>query len=233
MKLINPYTRNSKFTNFLDLDEKISEYYDILNNHDSEIDSVYRSISPRYRYESGLKIGFRDIFYYIDLLYNNSPEKIVDVGCGECIFKNWFPNIVGFDPEPSKFSRADFVDYFDEDFAKGHENLFDGAMAINSIHFVPWTQLKDQIELAMKLVKKNSRFLFTFNFHVLDTSSKSDCQIAKGSLNDKFEYFSNVLDSITYKKIVVDSPLLKGMSFNDLQNYTSFLNGTVRIILEK
>jgi hypothetical protein len=233
MNLINPYNKNSKFTNFLDLDEQISKYYDVVHDHESEIDSSYKLISPRYTCEGGLKVGFRDIFYYIDLLYYNSPEKIVDVGCGECIFKNWFPNIIGFDPLPSKFSNADFVDYFDEDFVKGHKNLFSGAMALNSIHFVPWIQLKDQIELAMELVKINSRFLFTFNFEVLDEWSEPNCQIAKGSLDDKFEYFSNILDSLTYKKIVVDSPLHKGMSIIDLQNYVSFVNGTVRIILEK
>ncbi len=233
MKLINPYDKSSKFTNFLDLDEKISKYYDIIHDHGSEINSLYKLISPRYIYESGLKVSFRDIFYYIDLLYNNDPKTIIDVGCGECIFKNWFPNIIGFDPEPSKFSSADFVDYFDEDFVKGHKNLYNGAMAINSIHFVPWTQLKDQIELAMELVKKNSRFLFTFNFGILDDWSGPDCRIAKGSMDDKFEYFSNMLDSMTYKKILVESPYLKGMSLEDLKIYSAFLNGTVRIILEK
>jgi hypothetical protein len=233
MNLVNPYNKNSTFTHFQDLDEKISKYYDIVNDDVSEINPVYKLVSPRYRYESGLKVGFRDIFYYIDLLYHNDPKTIVDVGCGECIFKNWFPNIIGFDPEPSTFSKADFVDYFDKDFVDGHKDFYDGAMALNSIHFIPWSKLQEQINLAMGIIKPGSRFLFTFNFYVLDNYSEAECVVAKGSMDDKFEYFSNMLENVNYKKIVVDSPMHKGMSYYDLENYMAFLNGTVRIILEK
>lgn len=233
MNLINPYTKDSNFTNFPELDIRIRDYYDIVNDHHAEISAEYRAVSPRYRYEGGIKVGFRDIFYYIDLLYNNNPQTIIDVGCGECIFKNWFPNIIGFDPAPSNFSRADFVDYFDKDFAEGHVETYDGAMALNSIHFVPWTELQNQIALAMKIIKKKSRFLFTFNFDVLDNYSNSSCEIANASLDQKFDYFSNMLDDINYEKIVIDSPIHKGMSSKELETFMAFVNGTVRIILEK
>ena len=108
--LINSYRPDTKFKNFPTLDEEINDYYDLL--YDTVPDENYNLMTPRYQLEHGIKTGLRDVFYYIDCLYDNDPTSIIDVGCGECIWKNWFPNIIGFDPTPSKWSRADFIDFF-------------------------------------------------------------------------------------------------------------------------
>ena len=158
--LVRPYSPETTFTNHPDLDFNIAQHYDRV--FDTVIDF---EISPRYFYESGLKIGFRDMFYYIDQLYNTGPTSVIDVGCGECIWKKWFPNIIGFDPNTNEFSQQDFVDFFDKDFSTGHAQQYACGMALNSLHFVDWNSIPNQLDLAMNIVRH--QFLFTFNFNVI------------------------------------------------------------------
>ena len=58
--MINPYFPGIDFKHFPNLDADILKYYDRV--YDTVIDF---EITSRYFYESGLKIGFRDIFYYL------------------------------------------------------------------------------------------------------------------------------------------------------------------------
>ena len=215
--LINPYMSAIPFKNFPDLDVKLLKHYDRL--FDTVIDF---EISPRYHYESGLKIGFRDICYYIDQLYNNQPESVIDVGCGECIWKNWFPNIVGFDPNINEFSKQDFVDFFDENFSKGHAKNWTCGMALNSMHFIDWSAVPKQIDLAMNIVK--DQFLFTFSFSKL--TNKPDLPMKQLIL-----LFDNILHSSGYKIKLLDYPTLRGIPQKKIDNW-SHANGHVRFILQ-
>jgi hypothetical protein len=214
--LINPYNPEVKFKNFPDLDSKLLAHYDRLYHTVTDLE-----ITPRYFYEIGLKIGFRDLFYYIDHLYDNQPTSVIDVGCGECIWKKWFPNIIGFDPNTNEFSDQDFIDYFDEDFSKGHTKNWDSGMALNSIHFVNWDQVPRQIELAMNIVR--DQFLFTFNFRMIQ--NKPDLP-----MDDLISAFNNLLKSLPYKIILLDYPIQRGISKIQLDHW-SHANGHVRFIL--
>ena len=214
--LVNPYFPNIPLKNFPNLNE------DILKNYDRVYDTVVDfEISPRYFYESGLKIGFRDIFYCIDQLYNNQPSSIIDVGCGECIWKRWFPNIVGFDPNTNEFSAQDFVDFFDQDFSAGHTQMYDCGMALNSLHFTDWKDIPTQIDLAMNIVK--DQFVFTFNFNAIKN-------IPKKPLPELILLFDDVLKQSNYDIKLLDYPLLRGVSELSLSNWCH-VNGHVRFIL--
>ena len=172
------------------------------------------------------------IFYYIDLLYDNNPQSVVDVGCGECLWKNWFPNIVGFDPSPCiPYSKHDFVDFFDNDFSKGHTENWDCGLALNSIHFISWQEVPQQIKLAMNIIRKGGRFLFTFNLRHFDTRSHDD-PIALLNPKNKIKHLYELIQNLGYKILVFDSLLLQGVSEKDIYNY-AFINGDVRFILEK
>ena len=204
------------FKNFPNLDTEINKHY----NKVFDTATTY-NITPRYLFEVGLKIGFRDIFYYIDTLYDHRPESVIDVGCGECIWKNWFPNITGFDPNTNEFSQQDFVDYFDADFSQHHYKTYDSGMALNSLHFVEWADVGNQIDLAMNIVK--DRFLFTFNFQWLRN---------KPDVNSKelISLFDDIINSLDYEIILIDYPELRG--FEELiMSKSAFINGHVRFIL--
>lgn len=215
--LINPYTTESKFKNFPTLDNDLQKYYDRVFHT-----TVNYHITPRYFYETGLKIAFRDAFYYIDLLYDNSPKTVIDVGCGECVWKKWFPNIIGFDPNTNEFSLQDFVDYFDKDFSVGHTKMYDCGMAFNSIHFIPWDQVNAQIDYAMNIV--TDKFLFTINFDKLTNSPLL-------TLDEKVKKFKEKLQSTDYRLIMFDSPLHRGISEAAISSF-GYINGTVRFILQ-
>ena len=214
--LINPYSPGIIFKNFPDLDAKIAKHY----NRVFDTATTYH-ISPRYLYEVGLKIGFRDIFYYIDTLYDHCPESVIDVGCGECIWKNWFPNITGFDPNTNEFSQQDFVDYFDADFSQHHHKTYDSGMALNSLHFVNWADIGNQIDLAMNIVK--DRFLFTFNFG----SMRNTPPVKSKEL---IPLFDDIIKSLGYEIILLDYPELRGFEEMIMSN-SAFINGHVRFIL--
>jgi hypothetical protein len=215
--LINSYYPGVNFNNFPDLTERINSYYDRI--YDT---TVPFEITPRYIYEMGLKIGFRDIFYYIDQLYNNNPKTIIDVGCGECIWKTWFPNIIGFDPNTNEFTAQDFIDFFDNDFSVGHTNEYDSGMALNSLHFIDWKDIATQINLAMNIV--NDRFLFTFNFASMNNLPTND--MFKNIVD-----FRKILDESNYSLVMFDTPILRKTEKLKIENW-SHINGTVRFILE-
>lgn len=220
--LINPYTTDITLKNFPMLYGKISKHYDLL--YDTIPDADYQNTTTRFRLECGKKIGFRDIFYYINLLYDNKPASIIDVGCGECVWKQWFPDIIGFDPEPSKWSKADFVDVFDEAFSVGHIKNYDCGMALNSIHFIDWVDIFNQITLAMNIVK--DRFLFTFNFGVI--TNKPDVPLPELIL-----LFDEIIKSLNYKIILLDYPYLRSTpDIADSTYHWGHINGHVRFILE-
>ena len=215
--LINPYTTGIQFNNFSNLSAEINSYYDILYDTVDAFD-----ITARYQLEHGLKIGFRDIFYYISLLYDNNPTSVIDVGCGECTWKKWFPNIIGFDPSPSKYSAADFIDYFDESFSQGHTKNYDCGMALNSVHFVEWDYIEKQIDLAMNIVK--DQFLFTFNFDMINS-------VPSLPMNELILLFDNKINSLNYKIKLLDYPTLRGVSDTNMTRIRH-INGTVRFILQ-
>jgi len=214
--VIDSYSSDKKFENFPDLKNQISNYYDRVYDTITDYE-----ITPRFFYESGLKIGFLDVFYYIDRLYDNDPKTVIDVGCGECIWKKWFPNIIGFDPNISEFTQQDFVDFFDEDFSQHHYRSYDSGMALNSLHFICWEEISNQIDLAMNIVK--DRFLFTFNFNIIKK--------APIALINQIEEFDKILKSLPYKIVLVDYPTLRGI--NEQKNTQwAHMNGHVRFILQ-
>lgn len=215
--LINPYTSSCTFKNFPTLDDDLIEYYDRIYHT-----VVEYNITPRYFYETGLKITFRDIFYYIDLLYDDNPQTVIDAGCGECVWKNWFPNIIGFDPNTNEFSSQDFVDFFDKNFSIGHTKKYDCGLALNSLHFISWNNIANQIDLAMNIVK--DKFLFTFNFNVM-----TDQPLVPTT--EKIKIFKEILQSTTYNLIMFDSPLHREVSEENINNF-AHINGTVRFILQ-
>lgn len=216
--LVNPYSIDVKFKNFPDLDNQIKLYYNKI--FDTVVDY---EITPRYFYETGLKIAFRDMFYYIDTLYNNKPRSIIDVGCGECVWKNWFPDIVGFDPNINEFSKQDFQDFFDKDFSQGHADCWDNGMAVNSLHFIDWDKVNDQIDLAMNIVKKC--FLFTFNFNVM-------YNVPNVPMKEQVKLLYQKLLQSKFKIILFDAPVFRGIKEDKIMHWTH-VNGTVRFILGK
>ena len=224
--LLNTYNSDSLMLNFPELDSKIAKYYDLIVD---DISEATFAMTPRYRYENGLKIGLRDIFYYINMLYDHSPKSVIDIGCGENIWKKWFPNIIGFDPNPSAYASPDFIASLNEDFSKHHYEEWECGIALNSIHFVSWHDIGNQIKLAMNLIK--DRLLVTVNFNMLDSFTQ-DTAITTLSRLDKIELFTDILHKLGYTIIMLDYPSLRASDKTQYLEYDR-ISGSVRVILAK
>jgi len=230
--MIDAYEPGIEFKNFPNLEEQMNQYFDRI--YDTGGDP---HLSPRYILQSGLKTTQRDIFYYINRLYDNSPSSIIDVGCGECIWKRWFPNIIGFDPHINEFSQQDFVDAFNKDFSLSHTKSYQCGMAINSLHYINWDEFSGRINSVMNMVQ--DRFLFTFNFSVV-----SNLPVPIEELKTLESLFDQIILNSGYKIILVDYPsqrprsLIKKLNNDsriipgELEDHNFLpLNGHVRFIL--
>jgi hypothetical protein len=230
--MIDAYEPGIEFKNFPDLDEQINQYYDIIYNTGGD-----SRITPRYHLESGLKITQRDIFYYINRLYDNNPSSVIDVGCGECTWKRWFPNIIGFDPRINEFSQQDFIASFNADFSREHTKSYQCGMALNSLHFIPWEDIGKTIDMAMNIVQ--DRFLFTFNFFMLDNKPTpfDNKPMPIGGIQPLESLFNQIILNTGYKIILIDYPsqrratLMRNTRTGSRESAAAHINGHVRFIL--
>jgi hypothetical protein len=173
------------------------------------------------------------MFYYIDALYDNNPMSVIDVGCGECLWKDYFPHITGMDMDPSSYANHDIIAHFDKDFSNSHTKEYDCGMALGSLHYCSFQELLENIDLAMNIVK--DRFLFTLNFDILGHES-NELYLYQES-NDvhlyqkKVDMVNDTLTSAPYNIVILDYPTQRGYSLSDVLD-NGGVNGHVRFILE-
>lgn len=218
MNTIHPYTPDIELGNFPALLGQLSNDFHIITDN-------YIELTPRYWiYKS---VAFKNIFYYIDLIYTNSPETIIDIGCGECIWKDYYPNIIGLDTLQTEHSNEDINDYFDEQFSGSHSGHYSCGIALGSLHFNKWEDLSNVIENAMNVV--TDRFLFTFNFDRLDEHSKESA-IQFNTSQEKVQYIEKTLTDLPYKVVMLDYAELDKTDM--YHTFEQMCNGHVRFILE-
>ena len=154
-KKIRPYNKNIKLAIY----DEMQKHYDIM------LDEKLDMHIPRIWYDK--RVMFKDIVYYIDILYENNPGKVADIGAGANIWVDWFPNIIAFEPDARNHytNLPDYTTKFDYNFVTQHINNFDCALAINSLHYTSFDKVKNTIKLALNIVE--DRFLFTFNLRML------------------------------------------------------------------
>lgn len=234
MKIINEYTTERQFKNFPDLENKIKEYYDFI------IDTLepYPGITARGYME--YRVTFRDIFYYISWLYDNDPKSVLDWGCGDNIFKRWFPNMIGADLRHYTCfnNKPDlFVSNIDE-FYRDNKEKFDCGMALNSIHFCDYNTFQKNLLNCMNFITTGGRFLFLINYSALFKNNVHTLGKSPLNLNMYDERIYNFIESTGYKIVLFDPIISRGFEpgsrikegYADL---TSVTGAHVRFILEK
>ena len=205
MNKIRPYTPDIN----LDIYDEMSSHYDIMVDNDTP------NIVPRIWHDQ--RVMFKDIVYYISLLYENNPNTLADIGSGGSIWGNWFDNIFTFEPNPGEWSNTpDSNERYNDAFVYKYNKKFDCAIAINSLHYVHFDEVHNMVNKAMTLV--NDRFLFTFNLKILCKFSDMDYD-HDYALNRLF----NILKNINYNIVMLDYVR---------SDYVAPLNGHVRVIYE-
>jgi hypothetical protein len=86
--------------------------------------------TPRWRHMHGYFCMAS--FYYLKFIMDASPGTVADIGCGENVFKMFYPQIIGYDPF---IPAADHMAHFDREFVDCNRRGFDSAFACNSTHF--------------------------------------------------------------------------------------------------
>jgi hypothetical protein len=214
--LVRPYRPGIEFCNFPDLDQRLTQHYDKI--YDTVIPHLSRE-AERFLYETGAKIAFRDIFYAIDLVYENNPSSVIDMGSGICFWKKWFPNIYSVDQDPT--ATPDEVAMIDDTYCDIHRNRFDAG--INICGSRTQNEIKNMVLTQMQLVR--DRCLFT-----LSRNNLRLWPTANPWYNLNWVINEVYLLAEKFDLIMLDVPYLRGVAMIELDRY-SHINGSVRFIL--
>lgn len=170
--------------------------------------------------------------YYIKFLLDICPEKFVDIGCGENVFKKIYPNIVGIDSDPT--SNFDIFDHLDNDFVAGHLECFDAIISINTIHFSPIDTVKDRLLWIKEMLKPNGRAFISTNLEtwLMYTDKQRSLSLFDGipNLENLVQYVHQQVMDTGASFLVIDYPVLK---YSHESTIRDDYNGNLRWVFEK
>jgi len=166
--------------------------------------------------------------YYIDFLAEADPDKIVDIGCGMNIWKQFYPNVCGIDPShPS----ADIVDFFNEDFVARNKDAFESAFTIGGLIFSSLINLEHLMQMFIDVIKPGGRGYMSFNIARMCghyTTKEDYLEIfakESPSTEEISAYCDSVITKLPVKLLVVDNLIL--------ERYNEYMDGNLRIVFEK
>jgi len=175
-------------------------------------------------------------YYYINYLLETNPKNIIDIGCGDNVFKKSFPDLItGMDPmKDNNYGKIDMIDTFDEKFVEDHENKFDGAIAINSIHFSPINTITQRLLWVNQILRPGSRAFVSFNLETwLMATKRSQIESLFGTV-PKFEsvinYVNEQILATGLNFLVSDWPVLHITKHSGIRDD---YNGNIRLIFSK
>jgi len=170
--------------------------------------------------------------YYIRYLLQKRPTAIVDIGCGQNVFKKVYPGITGIDSD--RGSAADVFDHFDEDFVLQHPEFYDAVITINAIHFHPIHSITKRLLMINQLLRPGGRAFVSTNLETwLMHTSKSDVLAIFGGLpkfNTVMEYVHQQIMASNLEFLVIDYPVLAYARESTIRDDH---NGNLRLVFEK
>ncbi len=176
-------------------------------------------------------------FYYIERLMEINPSKILDLGCGANLFKNFYPIIYGIDPAAP---GADEVDRFNSDFILNHPEEFECVMAINSLHHdITFSSFKKRFYEFLKIIKPGGRGYITMNSQVFlsnlsskhfkyffhENSIEFNVRVVRDVVNALVDQVGKDVNILEYHNLI-------GSGLNRTE-FDIHLDGDIRILLEK
>jgi hypothetical protein len=193
-----------------------------INAHTHDI-----NITPRYRELSS--VFFISSLYYLEFLLKKNPKVIVDIGCGENLFKKLIPNIHGIDPTPNN-QLADEFDFFDADFSQGHTDAYKSVFSICALHFISLIDFKKRILEFYNIVAPGGRGFITFNvMRMVERTSAQDLQTLFSSnsptTDQLTQYVESILNNLSINFLLVE------VLINDVADEP--FNGNIRLIFNK
>ena len=189
-----------------DLYKKLQKDYEHLF-----LDFYYNNLSFKFETNKIHRQGWFDnsvlyysIFIYLNSIISDSHKKIADVGCGYNFLKKYFSNVIGYD----KKEFADYQEYFDNQFILKHQDEFDVAIAINSIHYVSLEDFSSRINDFGKIIKPGGYGFVTFNLQRMIEKTDKKFLENYNSIEDFYNYINQEVKKINYKISVYDNLLM-------------------------
>lgn len=224
-KSINVYDAvlfEQEFSN-TELYTKISKDFDFVhfNWHFVPTDDLTGTVRQWYGDRDRRLIFSAVSFYYLKYLTVNYQNDIYDIGCGWNIFKKYLPNIIGVDKHcTSETWKPDIELHFDQDFQMKFHNKLDRIMSINSLHFVPFTQLRHRvIDFFSLLAPKGIGYLSLNLMRMIET----DPIFCNKSPRELETIVRTELFDIGYEYLIFDI---------DLSVLDNFMDGNIRMVAQ-
>jgi hypothetical protein len=221
---INPYNEK-KFKSYFEQTEichRLKQDFDDLYYFDEDI-HPWNDRSPRQHI--GTRKFFAVPFYYLKYLTDRNPKVIYDIGCGWNIFKKYIPNIIGIDNNiASREHHADVYGDVNDNYIQQHQNFFESAFAICSLHFHPLSELRQVVLDFISMLAPDGCGFISFN---LQRMIERDPRFANNSLPN-FDFETEIrtqLENVPATYLVFDVNLSNGIAEN--------MNGNIRLVCHK
>ena len=194
---------------------------------------IYGMITPRQFLGDQSKSVFSVVpFYYLEYLTQINPKHIYDIGCGWNIFRKYLPNVIGIgeeDPNSDYFYGQEHG-RMDSEFVANHQDYFESAFSINSIHFIPLLQMRQRVLDFISMIRPNGRGFVTLNTQrMVDRSTTDFLHQEFGSCRpdskDLDFYVRKHLDNLPCNIVVFDVDVEECL--NDV------MEGNIRIVFER
>jgi hypothetical protein len=167
--------------------------------------------------------------YYLEFLLEKNPKIIVDIGCGENLFKKLIPNIHGINPTVD-LGLADEKDFFDAEFSMGHLNQYESVFSINALHFISLVDFEKRILEFYNIVKLGGRGFISLNIsRMLELTDEKDLYQLFGNNVPTSQELTHFVENILSKLSI--NFLVKDILINDSIN--EYINGNIRLVFEK
>jgi hypothetical protein len=171
------------------------------------------------RHQFWFKIATMQSCYYIDLLYENNPSRIYDIGCGINWHKQFYPNIYGI------AGGGDGGEYFGDERGRWGEGLeskltnIEAMFAINALHFRSVHKIRTLIEEVISTLAINGRAYLSFNSRQIRRHTNK--KITTIEVIKYLRYDLAKIESVRWLVVDMDS------------SYESPMNGNISLVFER
>lgn len=189
-------------------------YKELINDYQNVEESIPQPDTwqnfPRRVHAANESTFYYITFYYLKLLLETNPKKILDVGSGGNYFKKYIPQIVGMDPDTRFSEVSDVVGSYSTEFVNNNLQRYDSAMTIGALHAVSLISLPDVINEFGTIIKSGGRGYFAVNlrrpmqYTQLHEYAKLFDLTRPQTRLDLYKVVLAIFESIKYKIIALD-----------------------------
>ena len=172
------------------------------------------------RHQFWFKIATMQSCYYIDLLYENNPSRIYDIGCGINWHKQFYPNIYGIAGETE--IRGEYLADERGRWGEGLESKLtniEAMFAINALHFRSVHKIRTLIEEVISTLAINGRAYLSFNSRQIRKYTNK--KITTIEVIKYLRYDLAKIESVRWLVVDMDS------------SYESPMNGNISLVFER